>query len=85
MGNPNLKAGPGRPKGMPNKITTAVKDMVAGALEQVGGQDYLARQAEENPSAFLALVGKIIPLQVTGEGDGPLVIKVVRFSDEPRD
>jgi hypothetical protein len=83
MGNPNLKPGPGRPKGRQNKVTAAVKDMVAGALEQAGGQDYLARQAEENPSAFLALVGKIIPLQVTGEGGGPVVIVTgVQRADE---
>jgi hypothetical protein len=42
------------------------------ALEAKGGQKYLERQADENPTAFLTLVGKIIPLQVTGKDGGPL-------------
>ena len=48
--------------------------MITGALDQAGGQDYLARQAVENPAAFLTLVGKVLPLQVTGSNDGPLVV-----------
>lgn len=58
---------PGRPKGVPNKITGQVKDMVRLALEKAGGVDYLARQADLNPSAFMMLVGKLMPLQMAGE------------------
>jgi hypothetical protein len=54
----------GRQKGTPNKVTTDVKEMVLAALRRAGGEQYLARQAEENPSAFMALVGRIIPSQV---------------------
>jgi hypothetical protein len=32
----------------------------------------LEKQADENPTAFLTLVGKIIPLQVTGKDGGPI-------------
>jgi hypothetical protein len=59
----------GRPKGAQNKVTRAIKDMVAQALDKAGGVDYLIAQAEENPTAFLTLVGKVIPLQVAGELD----------------
>jgi hypothetical protein len=65
-------------KGVPNKVTKALKDMIIGALDQAGGQDYLARQAEESPGAFLTLVGKVLPMQVTGPDDAPLQI-VVRY------
>lgn len=68
------QAGKGRPKGVPNKATTAVKEMVIAALGKAGGINYLAEQAEKNPSAFLSLVGKVIPLQVSGDPDNPLVI-----------
>lgn len=51
----------GRVKGTPNKIGTDIKNMVLGALSDVGGQQYLAKQAHENPKAFLALVGKVFP------------------------
>lgn len=72
----------GRPKGLPktggrkvgtkNKNTTAVKDMVVQALSDAGGVAYLKKIALENPSAFLTLVGKVIPLQLTGEDGGPI-------------
>ena len=57
-----------RPKGSPNKVTADLRAMVLGALEDAGGQAYLARQAEDNPAAFLSLVGKCMPrdVQVTG-------------------
>jgi hypothetical protein len=29
---------------------------------------YLELQAEANPTAFMALMGKVLPLQVTGSG-----------------
>lgn len=65
-------AGKGRPKGSKNKVTGAVRDMVLQALDEVGGVKYLKRQAEENPTAFMTLVGKVMPTQVTGEDGGPV-------------
>lgn len=62
-------AGRGRPKGSVNKTTAAVKDMITQALDQAGGIDYLVTQASLNPTAFLTLVGKVLPLQVTGASD----------------
>lgn len=77
MGRPcTLPPGPGRPKGLPNKITSDVKAMVLKALEAAGGVKYLQQQAEDNPTAFLSLVGKVLPLQVTGDDGGPVVIRV---------
>lgn len=54
-------AGIGRKKGVPNKITGDVRAMILGALQDVGGQAYLAQQATENPQAFMALVGRTLP------------------------
>jgi hypothetical protein len=69
--------GPGRPKGIPNKTTTAIKEMVIEALSKAGGVDYLHGQAATNPTAFLTLVGKVLPLQVNGAGaDGEHLHKV---------
>lgn len=66
-------------KGRPNKVTAEIKDMIRGALEQAGGQDYLARQAEENPAAFMGLIGKILPKDVNmaGADGGPIQIQAV--------
>lgn len=71
------KPGPGRPKGLPNKTTTQVKEMVLSALDQVGGINYLVMQATENPNAFLTLVGKVLPLQVDANHKGEVVAQVV--------
>jgi hypothetical protein len=62
----NAKRRRGRPKGSPNKITASLKDMVMNALAQAGGEKYLAQQAKERPVAFLALLGRVLPLNVTG-------------------
>lgn len=56
----------GRSKGTPNRISADLRDMIAGALSDVGGREYLAKQARENPSAFLTLIGKTIPKEITG-------------------
>ena len=71
-------AGKGRPKGVPNKLTGELKDMILAALAGAGGVDYLKARALDTPGPFLALVGKILPLQVTGE-DGKSVPVAVTF------
>jgi hypothetical protein len=77
-------SGQGRPKGTPNRLTADVRAMILAALDKVGGVDYLVAQAERNPSAFLTLVGKVLPLQMTGTNDGPVMIVtgVPRLEDQ---
>jgi hypothetical protein len=67
-------AGKGRPKGARNKITADVKAMILGALTAKGGQRYLEQQADKNPVAFMTLLGKVLPMQVSGDGGGPVLI-----------
>lgn len=71
----------GSRKGVPNKVTADIKSMVLRALDGAGGVDYLISQAHDKPAAFLALVGKVLPLQVTGENGGALTIVVKRLTD----
>ena len=77
-------AGPGRPKGSQNKNNAAIRDMIAAALEQVGGVDYLAERANDpkTASAFLSLIGKVMPIQVTGE-NGDAIQTVTRIELVP--
>lgn len=70
------KTGGGSRKGIPNKITGDLKAMILGALDDAGGRDYLRQQALDNPGPFLALIGKVLPTQVTGPGDGPVQVSV---------
>ncbi len=78
MENKPPAAGRGRPKGSPNKVQAAVKEMVIQALSDAGGIEYLVTQSRDNPTAFLSLVGKVLPLQVSGDPNAPLVHKIVR-------
>jgi hypothetical protein len=70
----NGRPGPGRPKGVPNKLTGEVKTMILEALESAGGVEYLTERAQDprTASAFLTLVGKVLPLQVTGAEGGAI-------------
>ena len=56
----------GRVKGTPNKLTASVKTMILGALNELGGTQYLVEQGRANPSAFLSLVGRVLPMQLDG-------------------
>ena len=64
--------GRGRPKGIPNKIPAALKEMVLKALEDVGGVKYLKRQALENPQTFMTLIGRVLPYTIVGDPNAPL-------------
>lgn len=77
-------AGMGRVKGTPNKTTALLKDAILKAAENAGGKaglvGYLQQQATDNPGPFLALLGKVLPMQVTGSDGGPLTVEIVRLA-----
>ncbi len=79
----NLKGpGPGRPKGVPNKTTALLKDAILQAATKAGNGDlvaYLNVQAIDNPGPFMSLLGKVLPLQVTGS------LAVEHITKEQRD
>lgn len=60
-----MKTG-GRQKGTPNKITSALKDDILIAATEAhpdGRVGYLKEQAVKNPTAFLTLLGKVLPIE----------------------
>ena len=72
----------GRPKGALNKTTALLKDAILKAAEQAGnkvGNDgmvsYLEVQATENPGPFMSLLGKVLPMQITGEDGKDIIIR----------
>ncbi len=67
---------PNQGKRGPNKATKALKEMILGALSANGGQEYLERQAEANPVAFMALLGKVLPTTLAGDANAPLVARI---------
>lgn len=44
--------------------------MIRETLDDLGGKQYLMVQAEKNPTAFLTLLGKIIPSDVNAKLSG---------------
>lgn len=82
-----LKRGgqPGRRKGVPNKVTAEVKNMILEALQGAGGVEYLKARALDTPGPFLSLLGRVLPLQVQGDPDQPLVPGsiVIEFRQQP--
>lgn len=74
------KSGPGRPKGSQSKVTKELKEMILSALDGAGGVEYLEKRANDprTASAFLTLIGKVLPMTVQGPGEGgALVFQVV--------
>lgn len=68
-------AGKGRKKGVPNKTTALLKDALLQAAANAGDGDmvaYLTAQAKANPGPFMALLGKVLPMQIAGDPDNPL-------------
>lgn len=60
-----VKTGGGSRKGRPNKFTGDVRAMILQALDELGGKDYLIKQARgKNAQAFLGLVGRTLPKDV---------------------
>lgn len=70
----------GRARGTPNKITTDLREMILTALDRAGGARYLEKQANENPAAYLALLGRLVPKDVNLSAGGGLENLIVEAS-----
>ena len=66
----------GRTKGTPNKKTIIAKDMIAEVAARLGGTDRMVAWAQEDPdnekAFWVSIYPKMLPLQVSGEGGGPV-------------
>ena len=78
-GNPK-PPGSGRAKGTPNKFTGTMRQAAMEAFGKIDGVEWLAKIAKSNSPAnrraMVAFFGKMLPLQVTGEEGGPVVIQI---------
>jgi hypothetical protein len=76
-GRGGKRSGAGRPKGAVSQETADIKAMVVGALQSVGGEQYLAERARDQPVAFMNLVGRVLPHQISGDGTGAVTIQLI--------
>ena len=76
---------------MVNKTTATLKEAILLAAEQVGennnGKDgltgYLRRVAMEDVKAFSTLLGKVLPLQLTGDPANPVGVIFQTVYEQP--
>lgn len=76
---------PGKPKGAANKTTKTLREAILLAAEQSGGDGkgkgglvgYLKRVAYQDVKAFAGLLGRVLPLQVQGDPNNPLIVQRV--------
>ena len=71
----------GRKPGSVNKTTALLKDAIIQAATEAGGDGGLkaylkARAQDENKGPFMALLGRVVPLQVDGNPDKPIAHKL---------
>lgn len=66
VGAAAMGAGPGRPRGVPNKATAELRDMIRQALDKAGGVKYLEWLSLKRPESFTTLLGKILPTKIEG-------------------
>jgi hypothetical protein len=78
-------AGKGRPPG-PNKVTTALKEAILLAAKNKGSDGkgagglvgYLEMLAGKERKAFAMLLGKVLPLKISGEGEDGAIRVVIK-------
>jgi hypothetical protein len=75
-------AGKGRPKGAVNKLTKTIREAVEVSFEKIGGADYLAKMAIEQPVAYMSLLGKVLPQQIEATGTFKTITEVMLSGPE---
>jgi hypothetical protein len=83
------RAGAGRPKGVPNKVSSSMKQAIADAFDQLGGTDRMVQWAMEDPkhlTEFYKLAARLIPVEtnVSGANGGPIqtVLEIVGVQNQ---
>lgn len=86
VSSPGNRVG-GRQKGTPNKTTALLKDAILNAGEEVGDPTqggkggltgYCRFLAREEPKAYSALLGRVLPTQIANEEGKSFEVSVTR-------
>lgn len=72
----------GRKKGTLNKVTASAKEAISRAAEALGGTERLVDWVKEDPANEKVFWGtiypKLLPLQVSGDSENPIVHEIRR-------
>lgn len=73
----------GRQKGTPNKLTQSAREAFQLAFDRCGGAQGLTTWARKNPTEFYKIYGRLIPMEVVGEGgSGPVQTVVTHVYEQ---
>lgn len=76
------KGNPGKPKGALSHTTKTAKEAIALAAEGLGGTQRLIDWCKEDPlnerAFWSSIYPKLLPLQVSGEGGGAIIIETIK-------
>lgn len=75
------EAGPGRPKGLPNRHTVAIKTAIENAFTELGGMSYLVHVGRTDPRTFCALLSKLLPTKLANADGSPLLAALTELTD----
>lgn len=77
------RKGAGRPKGSPNRVGKAAKEVIQQAATELGGAERIIAWAQEDPAnekAFWTQIyPKLLPLTLAGDAENPIVPPVISF------
>lgn len=66
-----------RTLGAKNKVPQAAKENIQAVFVKLGGTTEMAEWAKENKTEFYKIYARLLPLQHTGEGGGPVAVMEV--------
>lgn len=88
MARGGKRDGAGRPVGAVAPATALLRDAILKAGEAAGGKagltGYLKAQAIANPGPFMSLLGKVLPMQIAGDPNAPLIHEIRRTIIDPQ-
>ena len=72
------REGSGRKPGVPNKLSSTVKENVIEVFDRIGGVEQMAVWATDNPNQFYNIYAKILPMQteISGADGSPLPLSI---------
>ncbi len=80
------RAGMGRPAGVPNKTTRALKQALEESFERLGGVEWLVQLAATEPKAYAGLLAKLLPTQIDADVTAhPPITKITRVIVDPKE
>lgn len=64
------------------KIPGAAKENIHAVFIRLGGTAAMAKWARDNQTEFYKIYARLLPVEMTSDGTGPVTIQIIKFGDE---